>query len=647
MALPTYTLGTVSVTHGSTVVTLSGGDWSGPNARELDNISINSLDAVLVTEVTDKLHLKIPPWQGADQVNVPYVIYQSYGGRVVGVAAAKDVGSMLATLRVAALAPIFIIEGNSHSADTGGKGTWPSELKASVAFFNRGTFYNFATSGDTLASMMGEDASQAASVLIQPGQESYYFCYPAANDLGAGTAAATIYANETILWAANRARGSKVIAFTEQPRIDGTTINNQRIALNALIRSDSTLYDCLIEPDLYFTDTADLTTFTSDGHLTAAANKYLASKIAAAILGVEPVPAAPFDAIPSGIELNGAMEVDQRNGGTAVTGISAGINQLIDGVSIHASGAGVCTAQQVADAPPGFSNSFKVTVTTANASPGSGDRLWIRMPIEGTRSAKLAWGGVNAAWITLGFFTKFHQTGMFGGSAINAAADRSYPFNFTQNVADAWEFKTIQIPGDVAGTWIGNTNGIGLGLYFALLSGSGVGVSAAAAWSAGLSIGTPGMVNGMSSTSNTFQITAVKILPGRHTLYAGRMRRIFRPYEEELKACRRRLMVYGSEGLVRNALASGYCFDATTFMAIFPRWAERMRAAPTLSVSGASQFEVVTGGAALAPSAMVIFSPSTDGGQITCTVSGATADKPGFLRTGNNSTARVILDATL
>jgi hypothetical protein len=98
MSLPIYSTGTVSVAAGGTDVTGAGVMWSGINVKQGDFISIAGSEAVLITEVTDAANLKIVPWQGAAQSNVAYTIYQNYVGRVVGVAAAEDVGVMLEKL---------------------------------------------------------------------------------------------------------------------------------------------------------------------------------------------------------------------------------------------------------------------------------------------------------------------------------------------------------------------------------------------------------------------------------------------------------------------------------------------------------------------------------------------------------------------
>jgi hypothetical protein len=115
MSLPTYQTGTVSVAAGGTVVNGTGTIWSGINVKQGDWIVINNFAAMLVTEVTDETHLKIPPWPGAAQAGVPYVIYQNYVGRVVGVAAAEDVADMLERLR--GLGPIYAVPAGETEPD--------------------------------------------------------------------------------------------------------------------------------------------------------------------------------------------------------------------------------------------------------------------------------------------------------------------------------------------------------------------------------------------------------------------------------------------------------------------------------------------------------------------------------------------------
>jgi hypothetical protein len=97
MTLPIYTTGTVSVTHLGTTVTGAGGMWSGINAREGD-FFVRADGVAVITEVTDQATLQITPWPGATVTGGTYAIQQNYVGRVVGVAAAEDVGVMLEKL---------------------------------------------------------------------------------------------------------------------------------------------------------------------------------------------------------------------------------------------------------------------------------------------------------------------------------------------------------------------------------------------------------------------------------------------------------------------------------------------------------------------------------------------------------------------
>src|SRR5258706_5300734 len=101
MALQSYSTGTVSVTAGGTVITGIGTIWSGVNAKAGDRIYIGAIaDPVEIKDITDTTHLTLwAPWAGATQTGVTYTIVQDYPARVVVVAAAQDVGTMLNALK--------------------------------------------------------------------------------------------------------------------------------------------------------------------------------------------------------------------------------------------------------------------------------------------------------------------------------------------------------------------------------------------------------------------------------------------------------------------------------------------------------------------------------------------------------------------
>jgi hypothetical protein len=253
------------------------------------------------------------------------------------------------------------------------------------------------------------------------------------------------------------------------------------------------------------------------------------------VQGRQNIYAAPFDALAyNGMQLNGSMEVSQENGTTVRT--TSGY--IVDGWVVQAIGTMAFSAAQVADAPPGYTNSVKVSITTAEASIASTDFLRIYHAIEGFRSSRLAFGTANAQPVSIGFWTKIHRAGMYSGSFTNNIGNRAYPFTFTQNAADTWEYKTVTIPGDIAGTWIGNTNGLGAYLGICIAAGSGY-VGPAGAWNTVNCVGATGTTNGVAATTDTLQLAGVIVLPGIELPSVARVPFIMRSFDQELQVCKR------------------------------------------------------------------------------------------------------------
>ena len=209
--------------------------------------------------------------------------------------------------------------------------------------------------------------------------------------------------------------------------------------------------------------------------------------------------------------INGAMVIDQRNAGAAVTGTPA---YPVDRWSMYNNTDGTYSAQQDTSAPIGFSNSLKVTVTSADASLGSTQYLTLTQNIEGFNTADLGFGTADAKTITVSFWVKSSLTGAFGASIQNSAQNRCYPFSYTISAANTWEQKSVTIAGDTTGTWIGATNGVGLRLIF----GFGVGSTfsgTANAWTGSSYIFAPtGAVPLISTNGSTWQATGVQLEVG-------------------------------------------------------------------------------------------------------------------------------------
>ena len=323
------------------------------------------------------------------------------------------------------------------------------------------------------------------------------------------------------------------------------------------------------------------------------------------------------------ILINGGMEIDQEHAGAATTGNV----YSVDGWRTDINGTMAVSVQQVADAPPGFSNSLKITVSTAQASLSAGNYTIISQPVEGFRTSRLQFGTAAALSITLGFWTKAHRTGSYSGSIRNAASNRSYPFTFTQNVADTWEYKTVTIPGDIAGTWVGNTNASALYVIFAVASGTTF-TGTANTWTASNFLGVTGTTNGVAATTDVFQITGVSMLPGSIAPSAAQSALLKRPYMEELRLCQRYYFKSDTAGGYGVAVI-GNAYTASTYVSGTFAFPARMRALPSCalyavgaSLTNASSFSIWVS----SPDHFIVYAQSANSGSVIAYGYGVVAD---------------------
>ena len=200
--------------------------------------------------------------------------------------------------------------------------------------------------------------------------------------------------------------------------------------------------------------------------------------------------------------INGAMVIDQRNAGAAVT--STGSNYALDRWQMLASVTSKFSVQQNAGSvtpPVGFKNYLGVT-SLAATSLGATDYYLITQKIEGFNTADLNWGTANASAITVSFWVRSSLTGTFGFVVRNGAGNRLYPASYTISAANTWEQKSVTIAGDTTGTWA-TDNSIGIELDFGLGVGSTFS-NTAGTWTTG-GLGVTGAVsvvgtNGATST---------------------------------------------------------------------------------------------------------------------------------------------------
>jgi hypothetical protein len=211
--------------------------------------------------------------------------------------------------------------------------------------------------------------------------------------------------------------------------------------------------------------------------------------------------------------INGAMMINQRALGVVSPVTSDGLKYTVDRWwAYNGNASSKFSIQQSSDAPSGFSYSLLATSLSAY-SVGAGEEFDVGQLIEGFNFADMAWGTANAQPVTLSFWIKSSLTGTFGGSLMNTAYNRSYPFTYTISAANTWEYKTITVPGDTSGTWIGATNGISLRVIFGLGVGS-TKSGTAGAWASAEYESSTGAVSVVGTSGATWYITGVQLEEG-------------------------------------------------------------------------------------------------------------------------------------
>ena len=292
--------------------------------------------------------------------------------------------------------------------------------------------------------------------------------------------------------------------------------------------------------------------------------------------------AAPFDALAyNGMQINGSMDVSQENGATTVNPGSNVKKYIVDGwymIFSHSTAAiaGAEVQGPTISSTASFLNAINIGAVTAMSSVGASDFALVGQPIEGFRVARLGWGTAAAQPITVAFWINAAVTGHASLTLRNAVSNRSYVADFTVNSAATWEYKTITIPGDTTGTWVGD-NGIGIQLQFFFAAGTG-GRTTANVWTAGSFYTTPAQNNFFATNGNYVQLTGVVVLPGIEAPSAARSPLIMRPYDQELVTCKR-YFYNGQPSL--TGIAGGGANNMARARNTHP---VTMRAAPTLTL---------------------------------------------------------------
>jgi hypothetical protein len=311
------------------------------------------------------------------------------------------------------------------------------------------------------------------------------------------------------------------------------------------------------------------------------------------------------------------MRIDQRNEGAAVTNNSSNNGYGLDRfIGNGMPSAGVFTMARSTTAPAGFTNSLLITVTTADASIAAADRYFFATNVEGLNCSDFGFGTATAKTVTLSFWVRSSVTGTFSGTLANNAYDRAYPFNYTINVADTFEYKTITIPGDTSGTWL-TTNGIGIRIYIDLGAGANFRTTAGSWANAGYT-GATSAVSLISTVSATWYLTGVQLEIGNAATEFER-----RPFGQELALCQRYLH-RASYDSGNPFFAAGQASSTTGLSYVYP-FPVTMRAAPTVTFSAAGNFFAQAGGFNNTPSAITSSDPTPNNTGIVATVASTVA----------------------
>jgi hypothetical protein len=282
--------------------------------------------------------------------------------------------------------------------------------------------------------------------------------------------------------------------------------------------------------------------------------------------------------------INGAMMIDQRNAGASVTAsATSAMTYVLDRWGYQVTQASKFTVQQNAGSvtpPTGFTKYLGVTVgASANVTVGASDYFAVSQRIEGFNAADFGWGAAGASTVTLSFWVRSSLTGTFGGSIVNSAYTRSYPFTYTISAANTWEQKSVTIAGDTSGTWL-TDNSTGIQLWLSIGVGS-TNLGTAGSWAGASYLSATGSTNLITTNGATFYITGVQLEKGSTATSFD-----YRPYGTELQLCQRYLPAFSGT----NRICTGFSATTSNGQGFF-QFPVPTRSAPTgVTVNSAGYF---------------------------------------------------------
>jgi hypothetical protein len=240
------------------------------------------------------------------------------------------------------------------------------------------------------------------------------------------------------------------------------------------------------------------------------------------------------------------------------------------------------TQSQDTTGPSGFTNSYKLTVTTPETTTEAEEQLFMYHCIEAQNLQQLGYGTSDAKQLTLSFWVKSSVTGAYCVAFYENDGNRLITSTYSISSANTWEYKTITIAGDTSGT-INNDNGSGLELYFFLSVGPDRKTTDSTTWGTwtAAKFGYGQVADVAATSSATWQITGVQ-------LEVGDVATPFehRSYGEELSACQRYYYRISSDLHFSNRTTSTAISDPPSMHPM--AHPTTMRSSPSLTISSTS-----------------------------------------------------------
>ena len=225
----------------------------------------------------------------------------------------------------------------------------------------------------------------------------------------------------------------------------------------------------------------------------------------------------PSDRIATPIIINGDMQIAQRGAGPSGAFSGSGYSEGPDRFRHGISNLGNWKTSQSTTVPTGqgFSKSFKIECSTADASPAASDEAAINYRLEGQNLQSLKKGTSNAEAVTIAFWVRSTKTGTHIVELFDADNSRTVSQAYTVSSSNTWEKKVLNFPADTTGA-LDNDNARSLQINFWLGAGSNfTSGTLATTWASQTNANRAvGQVNLADSTSNEWYITGLQLEVG-------------------------------------------------------------------------------------------------------------------------------------